>query len=69
MVFLELKAAIGEILINDKNQVIVLEQNKILLPPSSYLSWGFHDRSIRYGTVGSDKVKFNLLKNLTFIIF
>ena len=35
--------------------MIVLEQNKVLLPPSSYLAWGFHDRSIRLGGVGTDK--------------
>uniref|UniRef100_A0A915E9M7 Uncharacterized protein n=1 Tax=Ditylenchus dipsaci TaxID=166011 RepID=A0A915E9M7_9BILA len=51
----ELKAAIGEIVFNEKSQVIVLEQNKILLPPTSYMAWGFHDRSVRVGAVGTDK--------------
>lgn len=54
----ELKAATGDIVINEKNQVIVLEQNKIFLPPSSYLAWGFNDHSIRFGVVGSEKVYF-----------
>ncbi|KAI1708739.1 beige/BEACH domain-containing protein [Ditylenchus destructor] len=51
----ELKAAIGDILVNEKGQVVVLEQNKILIPPTSFLAWGFHDRSIRVGGVGTDK--------------
>lgn len=52
----ELKTAVGDIVINEKNQVIVLEQNKIFLPPNSYLAWGFYDHSIRFGTIGSEKV-------------
>ncbi|KAI6229287.1 Beige/BEACH domain-containing protein [Aphelenchoides besseyi] len=51
----ELRAAVGDITVNDKNQVIVLEQNKVLLPPTTYISWGFYDRSVRMGQVGNDK--------------
>ncbi|CAD5218465.1 unnamed protein product [Bursaphelenchus okinawaensis] len=51
----ELRAAVGDIRINDKIQIIVMEQNKMLIPPHTFMSWGFNDRSIRMGQVGSDK--------------
>uniref|UniRef100_A0A1I7RU77 WD_REPEATS_REGION domain-containing protein n=1 Tax=Bursaphelenchus xylophilus TaxID=6326 RepID=A0A1I7RU77_BURXY len=51
----ELRAAVGDIRINEKNQIIVMEQNKMLVPPQTFMSWGFNDRSIRMGQVGSDK--------------
>lgn len=35
--------------------MIVLEQNKILLPPATFMAWGFNDRSVRMGAVGGDK--------------
>jgi hypothetical protein len=56
--FSELKAAVGDISINEKNQVIVIEQNKVFLPPNIYISWGFYDRSVRMGQIGSDKVSY-----------
>jgi hypothetical protein len=52
----ELRTAVGDIVVNNKNQVVVLEQNKVFLPPISYLAWGFYDQSVRIGNVGSDKV-------------
>lgn len=69
----ELRAAIGEIVLNEKGnqveifeilnnliintkKVIVLEENKLFIPStSSYIAWGFYDRSIRFGRVGEDK--------------
>jgi hypothetical protein len=57
LVILELRAAVGDISINEKNQVIVIEQNKVFLPPNIYISWGFYDRSVRMGQIGSDKVR------------
>lgn len=54
-VFLELKNAVGEIKINEKGQVVVLEQNKLFIPPHYFLSWDYYDRSIRFGVVGGDK--------------
>jgi len=52
----ERRTAVGDIVSNERGQVIVLEQQKILLQPTTqYLTWGFHDRSIRLGQVG-DKV-------------
>ncbi|KAK0399841.1 hypothetical protein QR680_003241 [Steinernema hermaphroditum] len=53
--FREQKSAVGSIIINDKNQVTVLEQNKILVSPTKFMSWGFPDRSIRMGSLDSDK--------------
>ena len=51
----ELKVAVGDIRLNEKGQVVVLEQNKVFIPPHYFLSWDYYDRSIRFGVVGGEK--------------
>uniref|UniRef100_A0A914HM60 WD repeat and FYVE domain-containing protein 3 n=1 Tax=Globodera rostochiensis TaxID=31243 RepID=A0A914HM60_GLORO len=52
----ELRTAVGEIIVGERgNQAVVLEQNKVLVPPNSFLAWGFYDRSVRFGAVGNEK--------------
>uniref|UniRef100_A0A183C1L8 Uncharacterized protein n=1 Tax=Globodera pallida TaxID=36090 RepID=A0A183C1L8_GLOPA len=52
----ELRTAVGEIIVGERgNQAVVLEQNKVLVPPNSFLAWGFYDRSVRFGAVGHEK--------------
>uniref|UniRef100_A0AC35GBX3 BEACH domain-containing protein n=1 Tax=Panagrolaimus sp. PS1159 TaxID=55785 RepID=A0AC35GBX3_9BILA len=51
----ELKAAVGEIRINEKGQVVVQEQNKVFIPPHYFLAWDYYDRSIRFGVIGAEK--------------
>ncbi|KAL3072845.1 hypothetical protein niasHS_017819 [Heterodera schachtii] len=52
----ELRTAVGEIVVGERgNQAVVLEQNKVLVPPCYFLAWGFYDRSVRFGAVGNEK--------------
>ncbi|PAV81676.1 hypothetical protein WR25_17284 isoform D [Diploscapter pachys] len=51
----ELRGAVGSIISNDKVGMIALEQNKILLGTNRYVSWGFPDRSMRIGSIDSEK--------------
>lgn len=51
----ELRSAVGSIYQNERNGVIALEQNKVLIGSNRYVAWGFPDRSIRMGQIDSDK--------------
>ena len=52
----ELKSHIGQIICTDKG-LIVVEQNKFLMPPSfqRYIAWGFADESIKIGYTDYEK--------------
>ena len=53
----ELKAAVGQLVINERGQVLAVEQNKSLIPPnfSHCISWGFADMSVRLSIYDSEK--------------
>ncbi|CAJ0936217.1 unnamed protein product, partial [Mesorhabditis belari] len=50
----ELRTAVGAMHVSEKG-IVAVEAGKVLLSPTKYLAWGFPDRSIRLGTVDSDK--------------
>ena len=49
----ELRSQVGQIVCTDKGGLVVVEQNKCLLPPTyqRYAAWGFADESVRIGVV------------------
>ncbi|VDN29256.1 unnamed protein product, partial [Gongylonema pulchrum] len=52
---LELKSAVGSLIAYEKGGVLALEANRSLILPNRYISWGFPDRSIRIGTIDSER--------------
>ncbi|CAJ0587641.1 unnamed protein product, partial [Mesorhabditis spiculigera] len=50
----ELRGPVGAIHVSEKG-IVAVEAGRVLLSPTKYLAWGFPDRSIRLGTVDSDK--------------
>ena len=53
---LELKSAVGCLIALEKGGVLALEANRVLVLPNRFISWGFADRSIRIGSIDSDRV-------------
>ncbi|CAD6191346.1 unnamed protein product [Caenorhabditis auriculariae] len=53
--FKELRSAVGTVVQNEKFGVVALEQNKVMIEGSRFLCWGLSDRSIRLGSLDSDK--------------
>ena len=53
----EIRSPVGQIVVTDKNLVIIAEQNKFLMPPTyqKYIAWGFSDESIKIGQTENDK--------------
>ncbi|KAK9506438.1 hypothetical protein O3M35_008379 [Rhynocoris fuscipes] len=53
----ELKGPVGQIIQCDRNSVLAVEQNKVLVPPqyNRYVAWGFADHTLRMGNYDSDK--------------
>jgi WD repeat and FYVE domain-containing protein 3 len=53
----ELKSQIGQIITLEKGQLLVVEQNKYLIPPTyqRYIAWGFADESIKIGNADYEK--------------
>lgn len=53
-----------KVAICQQTHIWLQEQNKVLVPPNAFVAWGFHDRSVRMGMVGSDKVDNSCETNL-----
>lgn len=58
--FKELRGPVGQVVQIDKNNIVAVEQNKLLIPPEycRYIAWGHADRSLRLGLYDSEKPVF-----------
>ena len=59
ILFTELRSFVGQIIQTEKLNILAVQQNHILLPPTynRYLAWGFSDQSLRICNYESEKAQ------------